>query len=279
VLGYPDDLRTHDQRRRAAESILGDVEASAARVVARLLGEAVVLQDDNSEPHTPDIRIHYADGRTGYVEVVSDIDPRYAEAWEQIVRRGFNLPADGLSKRWFITLSPDGRFSRIDRELPRLLSSVEEASVEHPSFSQCDLEVLRSLGVVDAVWFESSRAAPPLLRISLIGATGPADVPPDWFSEALDQTIASGRIADVWPKLANAVDADEWHVFLVPTASSRWPLYHMLRPDSCHLPIAQPTLPEPVTGLWLMNCPLAVRCLRWSPTAGWLDTREHWRTP
>jgi len=41
----------------------------AARVVARLTGETVTLQDDNSVDGMPDLRIDYGDGRVAYGEV------------------------------------------------------------------------------------------------------------------------------------------------------------------------------------------------------------------
>jgi hypothetical protein len=57
--GYPVDLRTDGQRWRAFNGFAGDFEYAAARVIARLTGERVITQDDNSSPGIADIRIEY----------------------------------------------------------------------------------------------------------------------------------------------------------------------------------------------------------------------------
>ena len=58
-----------------AEGPVGDFEGMAARVVARLTGERVVIQDDGSKPAMPDIRVDYDDKPAAYVEAVVDADP------------------------------------------------------------------------------------------------------------------------------------------------------------------------------------------------------------
>src|SRR5262249_43087158 len=73
--GYPIDLRPDGMRMRESHGYAGDFEAMAARVVARLTGERVLIQDDNSVPGMADLRIEYTDRPTAYVEVVSDVDP------------------------------------------------------------------------------------------------------------------------------------------------------------------------------------------------------------
>jgi hypothetical protein len=76
--GYPIDLRAEERRRRAAKGPVGDFEGMAARVVARLTGEKVIIQDDGSRSAMPDIRIEYAAKPAAYVEAVVDIDTSYA---------------------------------------------------------------------------------------------------------------------------------------------------------------------------------------------------------
>ena len=60
--GYPIDLRGEPIASRGATGPYGDVEYQAARIVARSTGAQVVLQDDNAEARTPDLRIGYTDG-------------------------------------------------------------------------------------------------------------------------------------------------------------------------------------------------------------------------
>jgi hypothetical protein len=56
VCGYPDDPRSDELRGRAGARLEGDFEATAGRVVTRLTGERLVIQDDNSRDSMPDIR-------------------------------------------------------------------------------------------------------------------------------------------------------------------------------------------------------------------------------
>ena len=67
--GYPVDLRRTDQISRKPLGPVGDFEVAAGRVVARLTGEPVYLQDDGSRDAMVDIRIDYRDRAAGYVEV------------------------------------------------------------------------------------------------------------------------------------------------------------------------------------------------------------------
>jgi len=51
--GYPIDLRPQERRKRAAGGAVGDFEGMAARVVARLTGERVIIQDDAAGQQCP----------------------------------------------------------------------------------------------------------------------------------------------------------------------------------------------------------------------------------
>lgn len=55
--GQPVDERRPSDLARAQASYFGDVEFKVARVVARLTGARVVLQDDGSQDAMPDLRI------------------------------------------------------------------------------------------------------------------------------------------------------------------------------------------------------------------------------
>src|SRR5262245_46209017 len=90
----------------AGRGYLGDAERAAARVVARLTGERVVIQDDNRVRGMADIRIEYSSGDIGYVEVVADVDEPYAEM-TQLVFRDQTIHAPELGRVWYVTVSRD----------------------------------------------------------------------------------------------------------------------------------------------------------------------------
>jgi hypothetical protein len=122
MLGYPEDKRSAAQQAKAAADILGDVEHVAARVVARLAGETVTIQDDNSVDGLPDIRIDYRDGRVGYVEMTSTLRAKDNQLPRELV-----VPE--LDRVWFLGLSKRVKYDQLDRELPVLLDQLEKAGV------------------------------------------------------------------------------------------------------------------------------------------------------
>ena len=90
--GYPIDVRPAERVAHLQETVVGDFEAAAARVVARLTGEPVALQDDGSQSSMPDIRIDYRDRPAAFVEVWTDVDPNYAAMYATLRRRQNQLP-------------------------------------------------------------------------------------------------------------------------------------------------------------------------------------------
>jgi hypothetical protein len=112
--GYPKDRRSDRQRLQAAASRVADLERMAARVVARLTGAYVELQDDNNRPAMPDVRIEYHDGSTAYVEVVTDIDQAYASTYREIGRRQWLLDGSLLGRRWWVRLTGQASLKRLN---------------------------------------------------------------------------------------------------------------------------------------------------------------------
>lgn len=113
--GYPDDLRSERKRLRDWSSYEGDFEGAAARVVARLTGEYVVLQDNGSSDGMPDLLIEYRDGRTAYGEITRDLDEAYAALGSEVLKRQFQLAAPTLGRVWWVTLAATARVSRLKR--------------------------------------------------------------------------------------------------------------------------------------------------------------------
>ena len=118
--GYPIDLRPPDRRMRAVKGPVGDFEGMAARVVARLTGERVVIQDDGSRPAMPDIRIDYAAKPSAYVEAVVDIDTSYAAMDAAIFKGVQTLPSNRI---WWVHLSGRSNVNEVRRRLPTLLET------------------------------------------------------------------------------------------------------------------------------------------------------------
>lgn len=285
--GYPIDLRRPDQRARAERGPVGDLELKAGRVVARLTGRPVFLQDDGGSDGMVDMRIEYAD-RDAFVEVTTDIDSGYAAMFSGLVKGG-QIPEmvqmASLHRAWSVTLSGASRRRRLDPQLEGLLASLEAmglmfqlvAPVETlKAIPNVSVQRLLGLGVVTL----SSAPAQPgrggaLLYPDGIIATSVASWDPflDWISE----TLASPQLTDVRQKVMRTQSAER-HVFLGVTFSSPSYVYFALTFDEHGLPPVAPTLPPEITHLWLWNVAGGDRCVVWFPERGWLDAAKNWST-
>lgn len=288
VPGYPVDQRRPTQIRKVAQGPFGDFEGKAARVVARSTGERVTLQDDNSSPHTPDLRIDYRDGRVGIGEVVIDTDPRHAQSYEEIRRSGFAISAEpALRRAWSVNVAAACSLKLLRTNLPPLLVALEAEGVlleefmlpeqfqahPHPVVRQ----IIR-LGVVHVHSWPVAGRRTDQIRVTPEGMGGPVVVPWDEFIRDLDTILAPGRWPDVERKLATP--DSERHLFIGISHSSSWALNWALDYDQTELPPgeASPRLPGLATHLWLMGTPIGHRCLAWFPDEGWFNVADRWAT-
>lgn len=266
--GYPIDLRPPERRLRATQSPVRDFEGMAARVVARLTGERVVIQDDGSKPSMPDIRIDYAAKPAAYVEVVIDIDPSYAAMDAEISKGVHTLPADLI---WWVHLTGRANIKAVRRRLPTLLGTgVPDEDITRQ---------LAALGVESIDGPATPRPGEPG-GIKLIPAGVMGTATPAWaaFQSWLADFLASSKTADVRRKLA-ATNAPERHAFIAASFSTDGDVFFALAEDGRpELPGSRPVLPCEITHLWVTTIPSLGRCLAWFPDTGWIDVVDHWAT-
>jgi hypothetical protein len=278
------DLRK-PERRSTASGTIGDFEAMAARVVARLTGHKVILQDDGSSEGMPDIRIEYPDGSKGYAEVVMDYDASHGAMSAEVLKRSGEITAPGLNRSWWLWLSADCNLRRLEQAAPQLLRTLEEEGSLFEMTTQIadasgardrTVTALRRLGVTRLGSFTSIEE-PQRLRLIPEGTGGKHEIASNEFLASLQDLLADGRLEDVRTKLG-ATQARERHLFVGITYTSSWPLFNWLAAEWDALPEGPPILPDEVTHLWLMQAPPLGRCLTWSRNHGWRDTRRHWVT-
>ncbi len=285
--GYPIDARPGRRVATLQEGPVGDVEYTAGRVIARLTGERVVLQDDGSQEKMPDIRIEYASRPPGYVEVVTDIDSKYAQTWSVLMQRQRRLPyitpASSLRRDWQVTLSGATHPANVDAEIEELLAGLEGAgevfewvatlymlqSNPHPSVRR-----LLELGVV---MLSSHRSDSGVISLYPAGIHGSAIHTWEPVLDWIEQTLASSSLADVRTKLAKT-NADERHVFIGVSYTSPSDVFFGLTIDNQTLPAMAPRLPPELTHLWMGHVPSIDRCVAWFPDRGWFDPARYWAT-
>lgn len=282
--GQPIDNRTEAMRKRAFTSYLGDLEFAAARVIARLTGERVIIQDDNSAQHMVDLRIDYHARPPAFVEVVADVEPSYAQM-TQLVFRDKEIVAPELGRIWHVTVAETVNLRALRSTLAGHLRTLQDAGVlfEHVGLADELLhnhhEVARrlaALGVVKILSRPAQVDEEPRILLYPRGAGGA--VGPDWtaFNGWASEYLHDPKRADVRRKLA-ATGASERHAFVALTFSTPWAAYHSLSEDYRELPDQPPRLPAEITHLWALACPLG-RCLAWFPHTGWFDPSTQWAT-
>ncbi|MBB2943292.1 hypothetical protein FB565_003005 [Actinoplanes lutulentus] len=219
--GYPIDLRSDGMRGRDARRYEGDFEYLAARVIARLTGERVVIQDDNSIQSMADVRIEYGDRPTAFVEIVSDVDPDYAQL-HQLVFRGQEMGSPSLGRIWYVTVSKLAKLKSLKPALEAFLRRLEDAGVflelvqPDGSLAQSPVEELRQLNGLGVVQLCSRLPQPdeePKILLYPQGVGGLAEQ--DWqtFITWLAGFLSAPGQADVRKKLEQT-GAVERHAFV-----------------------------------------------------------------
>jgi hypothetical protein len=287
--GSPTDRRPARRVSKLHQGPLGDFEGAAARVVARLTGKPVIIQDDGSRDSMVDIRIDYQARDPGFVEVWTDVDPGYAATYSSLMGRGYEVPLRiemaALRRNWYVTVSGASQLRTLERELEELLGGLEEEALTFEmvadqyvleSNPNPSVERLVELGVVTlSSQLPSNDKA--VVRLYPEGITGPARVAWDPVLDWLGETLASGQLHDVRAKLLKTA-AIERHLFVGVTFTSPGEVFFALSDLESTLPDRPPTLPHEITHLWLMNAPPVGRCLAWFPRRGWFDVSRHWKT-
>ncbi len=284
--GIPADRRLASKRLRDANSTLGDFEFSAARVVARYLGERVELIDDGSSDALVDGRIVYDDRPAGVFEVVTDTDPKWAATYDAIRRRGFEVRTETPRRRWQAHLGRSCNLRTLEDQAPALLAQLESAGLffdrhceldDHTRAGDVAIDKLARLGITSLYSRPLLADEEPRLQIIPEGTGGFAK--DDWsgFQYELSSILHGTALGDVRSKLAACV-ASERHIFLGLTMTSSWDLNYWLKAEQKRLPTASPELPWEATHLWIWGMYPIGRVLGWFPGQGWFDPSTNWAT-
>ncbi len=287
VPGYPVDCRPPAQVARRAASPIGDFEAVAARVVARLTGALVFLDDDGSQDRMPDIRIEYWDCGPSYGEVWTDTDPQYAAMHSRLMKPENRLPLEltepGLSRVWWVAVSGTTNVDRLEKEIGKILKQLERSGMtfedarELARYDEPRVTELLRHGVVRVSSRPRGAGEPGTIRLSPGGISGSATTAWAPVADWLSRTLFSERLDDVRSKLA-ATGSPERHLFLGVTFSSPGDVFFALSDSKQSLPDEPPDLPREITHLWLMRAESPGRCIAWFPDRGWFNPSEHWVT-
>jgi len=97
-----------------------------------------VLQDDNAEVRTPDLRIGYTDGRIGVGEVVTVTDQHRAAESRAFANGGLDLFGANLKWQWWVTAPATVDRRRVRASLLQVLEEMEAANERPPMLAPID---------------------------------------------------------------------------------------------------------------------------------------------
>jgi hypothetical protein len=253
--------------------------------IARVLGVPVCAHDDGRRASMYDLVIRYPDRVPAPVEVTSDVDERAAgtlntldkmygqDAWD----------APSLERSWSLqtVVTPNLRQLKAHAEAGlralELAGLTEFESQVHRWGGRAGggspvgaaAEALAACGVERAV--SSPGQTEPKIRVYPMLGGGSWDGSAECVVAWIDAFVAAPRCADNLRKLA-VPGAMEGHlaVYAHMTAAP-WPVWRALvdHYGTQVVPAALPTLPAPVTHLWLLPSPGESTGLAYDPGRGW----------
>lgn len=258
---------------------LSNEEQWAQACVQNALPQCVVTQnDDGSRPAMYDLKLAYSDGSVGALEVTRAADQQELELWQLIGRRGRRWLVPELRGGWLVQVLPSARARLLFDRLPSLLRSLEHddiAAIRGRRFSADPQVALASeLRVFDAVQGPTAHPGSVYFMIKQplerMGGFSPPTGDPlaRWLGEWLTELAQ----ADNLRKLA-AASADERHVFVIVPAfsSAPFPVIDLLLAPGAPLPTIPPTLPEPLTHVWVASGWRTDVGFRYAPNVGWTE--------
>jgi hypothetical protein len=231
-------------------------EEWARRIVEKELGQAVVINDDNSVPGMYDLRIGPPDLPNVAIECVGAVDSIFTETWNIGPARGpLSLAVEG---DWNVEIVATARVKAVRQNLEHLLKKLESQGIynlhvdyrlrwsDATLFTEFEL-----LGITHASCYRMQGSGK--VHLSMPGTGGAVDKKgsevPKWLGEFLRDPARE----DVLLKLQKS-GAKDRHAFVIGSLlGTPWPVESYLMGELDYIPNKSPDLPLPVTAAWLVS--------------------------
>jgi hypothetical protein len=257
--------------------VRNDELAARVRIHGALRGYSVELHDDGSRPSMYDLKIVYADGTTGAVEVTAAADARQTGLWQEVRKRSLIRQEPNLVGGWLVRILTSARAQELDKHLPNLLRDLEQDDrrVIWGNRSSTDELSVRAgnLGVIEALQSSTDRPGsvyimPPEVSPDQMGGCSPPTGDP--LAKWLGEWLADPKRADNVHKLISA-DVSERHIFVVVPSFASVPFVvsDILTAPAAPLSVVPPNLPAGISHAWTMNIWDSGDGFRWSLADGW----------
>ena len=249
-------------------------ERWAQQIIEKELNRPVVVHDDGSQRSMYDLRIGAVEGPDVAIECVGAVDPVGTETWN--VGPGRWPLRLKLKGDWRIHIARGARVGRIEQRIEPILRNLEERDVRrvrvahiHKSDDSRLLQELESLGIWHASCFRMPGTG--LLYGSMEGGGGGVDSAGSVLPRWIEEFLCDPKRADVLFKLGHSGAQERWVFVPVTFGGAPWLVESYLTGELECLPATEPSLPSPVTGIWVAST-FGRHGLRWDST-GWRSFR------
>jgi hypothetical protein len=246
-------------------------ERWAQQIIEKELNRRVVVHDDGSQPSMYDLRIGTVEAPNAAIECIGAVDAVGTETWNVGPGKG-PLHLTGVKGNWMITISRDARIRRLQARLGPVLRDLEERDVLRVSegilYKRGDYEILEkleSLGIQHA-WCNSM---PGTGRVdwTMEGDGGAVDSEGSALPGWIEKFLRDPEREDVLFKLRQTSAQERWVFVPVSLGGAPFSVVSYLTGDLECLPSTGPSLPSPVTGVWVAST-FGTHGVRWDG-AGW----------
>lgn len=233
----------------------------AACIEAALPGVIVRHHDDGSRPGMHDLDLIEDDHVFAACEVTAAADAESIELWN-LVNGGGHWIEPALAGGWMLTLAPSCRAKRLKAEAPALLARLEAEQSDSDA-----LDGLRQVGVLDVHQSGTDFAGSIYVTIERdsIFTGGMVADHGDALVTWLDGWLRTAEQDHNLRKL-RAATAAERHLFVLAPGFSSAPFTaaDLLMRDDAPLPRVVPSLPLPLTQIWVMSTWDSGRIFHWT---------------
>lgn len=245
-------------------------EQWAQQIIEKEINRSVIVHDDGSQPSMYDLRIGSAEAPEVAIECVSAVDAVGTETWNIGPGKGpLHLTVKG---DWLISIARNARIRTLRQRIEPVLRDLEVRNELRVSFGHLSrrhdyglLDELESLGIQYAACIRMPGAG--RVHWTMEGSGGAIDSTGSALPQWIEDFLRDREREDVLFKLHRTETQERWVFVPVRLGGAPWSVESYLTGELECLPATGPTLPSPVTGIWVTST-FGKHGLRWDST-GW----------
>jgi hypothetical protein len=250
------------------------VEQWAQHIIQKELNRPVVVHDDGSQPSMYDLRIGAVEAPDVAIECVGAVDSVFTETWNVGPGKGPLRPK--VKGDWIIGIAQGADIRKIRRHIEPILQSLEEQEISEVRVGHLlerdDSGLLEELESLDIRYVRCfCMPGTGLVHMTPEGVGGGVDSTGNALPQWTEEFLRDPKQEDVLFKLRHTSAQERWVFVPVTFGGAPWPVWSYLTGELDCLPATEPSLPPPVTGIWVAST-FGTHGVRWD-SAGWRSFR------